>query len=58
MTKLTRESILQVAMRRLHEYGLSGLSMRGIATELGVQPGALYWHFSNKQLLVAGVVMS
>lgn len=55
MTKLTRESILHVAMRRLHEYGLSGLSMRGIATELGVQPGALYWHFANKQLLVAGV---
>lgn len=55
MTKLTRESVLEVAMRRLGEYGLSGLSMRGIATELGVQPGALYWHFANKQSLVAGV---
>ncbi|WP_311476572.1 TetR family transcriptional regulator [uncultured Gulosibacter sp.] len=55
MTKLTSESVLEVAMQRLQAYGLSGLSMRGIATELEVQPGALYWHFANKQAMVAGV---
>ncbi len=42
-------------MRVLAENGLPGLSMRRIADELDVQVSALYWHFPNKQALLAAV---
>lgn len=29
------------------------MTMRRLATHLGVAPGALYWHFENKQALIA-----
>lgn len=35
--------------------GLHALAMRRIAGELGVQQSALYWHFDNKQQLLAAV---
>ena len=50
-----RESITATALRLLDEVGLPDLSMRRLATELGVQPSALYWHFPNKQQLLAAV---
>lgn len=42
-------------MAILDDFGLADLSMRRIATALGVQPGALYWHFANKQSLLAAL---
>lgn len=39
----------------LDEYGLPDLSMRRIASELGLQPSALYHHFASKQQLLAAV---
>lgn len=42
-------------MRLLDEVGLPDLSMRRLAAELEVQPSALYWHFPNKQQLLAAV---
>lgn len=50
-----RESITTKALRLLDEVGLPDLSMRRLATELGVQPSALYWHFASKQELLAAV---
>jgi AcrR family transcriptional regulator len=51
---LTRDQIVTAAHARLREYGLSGLSMRRIAQDLGVAPGAIYYHVAGKQeLLVA-----
>jgi len=44
-----------MALRLLDEYGLPDLTMRHLATALGVQPSALYWHFPNKQALLAAV---
>lgn len=29
--------------------------MRRLATQLGVAPGALYWHFANKQALIESI---
>lgn len=40
-------------MRILDEYGLPDLTMRRLAAALDVQPSALYWHFPNKQSLLA-----
>ncbi len=42
-------------MAILDEYGLADLTMRRLATSLGVQPGALYWHFPNKQTLLGAM---
>ncbi len=50
-----KAAVLAAAMRVLAENGLPGLSMRRIADELDVQVSALYWHFPNKQALLAAV---
>lgn len=58
---LTRSAIVDTAMGILREYGLADLSMRRLARDLGVQPGALYWHVKNKQELLtvlAGMILS
>ncbi|MEU4361505.1 TetR family transcriptional regulator [Promicromonospora sp. NPDC023987] len=44
-----------MALHLLDEQGLPYLTMRHLATALGVQPSALYWHFPNKQTLLASV---
>jgi TetR/AcrR family transcriptional regulator, tetracycline repressor protein len=58
---LTRRQIEDAAMEILRSYGLADLSMRRLARDLGVQPGALYWHVKNKQELLgvlAGQILS
>ncbi|WP_235038106.1 TetR family transcriptional regulator [Microbacterium sp. 18062] len=50
-----RDSVVDAAMTILDEHGLADLTMRRLATELEVQPSALYWHFENKQSLLAAV---
>ncbi len=42
-------------MGLLDELGIADLSMRRLAAALDVQPSALYWHFANKQSLLAAV---
>lgn len=49
---LTRERILETALGILRSYGLADLSMRRLAQELDVAPGALYYHVHNKQELL------
>jgi AcrR family transcriptional regulator len=49
---LDRKSILQSAFWVLNEAGLEGLTLRKLATRLGVQAPAIYWHFKNKQELL------
>ncbi|MDG3012041.1 TetR family transcriptional regulator [Rhodococcus sp. D2-41] len=53
--QLRRADVLAGAIAILDEYGLADLTMRRLATSLGVQPGALYWHFPNKQSLLGAV---
>lgn len=50
-----RESVTAAALKLLDEVGLPDLSMRRIASELEVQPSALYWHFESKQVLLAAL---
>ena len=52
---LTKEAIITTALTILDSYGLQDVSMRRIASTLGVQPSALYWHFLSKQDLLAGI---
>jgi TetR/AcrR family tetracycline transcriptional repressor len=46
---LSRNEVLDGAMRVLEEVGLEELTMRRLAKALQVQAGAIYWHFANKQ---------
>lgn len=50
-----RDSVVGTALRLLDDVGLPGLTMRRLAAELDLQPSALYWHFENKQSLLAAV---
>lgn len=50
-----RDGVIDAALRLLDQVGLPDLSMRRLATELGVQPSALYWHFESKQHLLAAL---
>lgn len=51
----SRDDVAGMALRLLDEHGLPDLTMRNLADALGVQPSALYWHFPNKQALLAAV---
>lgn len=53
--RVTPEDIVHTALELLAVGGLHALAMRRIASELGVQQSALYWHFDNKQQLLAAV---
>ena len=51
----SRDDVADMALHLLDEQGLPYLSMRHLATALGIQPSSLYWHFPNKQALLAAV---
>jgi TetR/AcrR family transcriptional regulator, tetracycline repressor protein len=50
--KLTKPSIVQAAFGLLDETGMDGLTVRALASRLGVQAPALYWHVPSKQALL------
>jgi TetR/AcrR family transcriptional regulator, tetracycline repressor protein len=50
--RLRREHVVDVAIALLDADGLDALTMRKLATHLGVRAGALYWHFASKQALL------
>jgi len=49
---LTKAAIVQAALDLLDEAGMDGLTVRALASRLGVQAPALYWHVRNKQALL------
>jgi AcrR family transcriptional regulator len=49
--QLTRERVVDEALAAIAHDGADALSMRRLATRLGVVPGALYHHVRNKQQL-------
>jgi AcrR family transcriptional regulator len=53
---LSRELVLQTALRLADQGGLESLSMRKLGQELGVEAMALYYHFANKDEIVDGIV--
>jgi len=52
---LTRAVLIEAGLKLLDEVGLDGLTVRRLATELGVQSPALYWHIRTKQELLDGM---
>jgi len=53
---LTREAIVDAAIRVVDREGAAALSMRRVAEELGTGPASLYWHVANKDALINLVV--
>lgn len=51
----SRDDVVAAALRILDEQGLPELTMRRLAATLDVQPSALYWHVTNKQMLLASI---
>ena len=54
--RLTRDAVTKRALALADELGLEALTIRKLATELGVTPMALYWHFRGKDELLDGLV--
>ncbi|SDH71144.1 TetR/AcrR family transcriptional regulator C-terminal domain-containing protein [Nonomuraea jiangxiensis] len=52
---LTRQTMIETALRLLDEVGLDGLTVRRLAAELGVKSPSLYWHIRTKQDLLDGM---
>ena len=52
---LHKADVVDAAVALLDMYGLADLTMRRLARELDVSPGALYWHFARKQQLLGAV---
>ena len=48
---LTRQRVVTEALTVIAEEGVEALTMRNLATRLGVVPGALYRHVRNKEQL-------
>jgi TetR/AcrR family tetracycline transcriptional repressor len=53
--QLHKRDVVDAATTLLDSYGMADLTMRRLARELAVSPGALYWHFANKQQLLGAV---
>jgi TetR/AcrR family transcriptional regulator, tetracycline repressor protein len=54
-SRLTKQVVVERALALGDAEGLDALTIRRLATELGVTPMALYWHFRNKEELLAAL---
>src|SRR3954469_2409429 len=53
--RLSRETVTGRALAMADADGIEALTIRRLATDLGVTPMALYWHFEDKERLLDGV---
>lgn len=53
---LTTDSVVSAAMTAYSREGISALSIRSVASELGVAPNALYSHIESKDGLIDDVI--
>jgi TetR/AcrR family tetracycline transcriptional repressor len=53
--RLTRDLICEAALEAIDEAGLESVSMRMLASTLGVKASSLYYHFGSKEELMTGV---
>lgn len=53
---LSREQVLDAALALLDAKGVKAFTLRALASELGVDPMAIYWHVKGKDEILDGVV--
>lgn len=56
MAPKTRERILHVSLELFNAQGERNVSTNHIAAHLGISPGNLYYHFRNKQAIIADLM--
>ena len=54
--KNTKEKIIKTAQRLFNQQGLESVSIRGIASEMGISHGNLMYHFDNKDVLTRALL--
>jgi TetR/AcrR family tetracycline transcriptional repressor len=54
-SKLDREAVIDAALALADEEGLDSVSFRRLAEQFAVTPMALYWHFEDKEALLAAL---
>lgn len=52
-----RTALLAAAIREIESVGVEHLSLRSLATEVGVSPSAAYHHFADKDALISAVAL-
>ncbi|MEY9930000.1 AcrR family transcriptional regulator [Catenulispora sp. GP43] len=55
-SRLSREKLFEAAIAVADAGGISALTIRSVATELGVKPMSLYHHVANKEAIIDGVI--
>lgn len=53
---LTPHAIIETAIALADQHGAGAVTIRRVATDLGVTPMALYWYFKKKDDLLAAIV--
>jgi AcrR family transcriptional regulator len=53
---LTRDRVLRAALDVADADGIAGLTIRSLATRLGVKPMSVYYHVANKEEILDGIV--
>lgn len=54
--KISRDRVLDAAQDLVARFGITGLSMRKLGAELGVEAMTLYYYFPNKDAILDGLV--
>jgi TetR/AcrR family tetracycline transcriptional repressor len=54
-TRLSKQTVVEQALKLADTDGLEALTIRRLAADLGVTPMALYWHFRSKEELLEGL---
>lgn len=53
---LTKEAVVDAALKLIDTTDLESFSMRNLAKELGVYPTAIYWHIPSRNAVIAEVI--
>ncbi|MEL4319946.1 TetR/AcrR family transcriptional regulator C-terminal domain-containing protein [Leifsonia sp. YIM 134122] len=53
---LSRDTVLQAAVRLADRDGIEALTMRALANDLGVEAMSIYYHLANKNAILDGVI--
>jgi AcrR family transcriptional regulator len=54
--RLSRDDWLEAALEALTERGVAGVAVEPLAARLGVTKGSFYWHFADRQELLASTL--
>jgi AcrR family transcriptional regulator len=55
-TRLTKADWIRAAISAVEHGGIAGIAVEPIATALGTTKGSFYWHFANRDELIAAVM--